>query len=159
MGAINRVFGRAILRTTASSSVMGGFKTVWGSSLSEGGALESFSPVNADGSIRKMIFIGDDYRAADGRAFQWTVTTTVAVASCFLGFYKDADNNLIKAGTVADNGVTLSFDLLKAETQGLEPGEYEYSVEMRDANGIEITPVHSLNGNAKRYARFVRKRT
>jgi len=139
---------------------MGAFNVVFGGG-GGGGAGSVDAPVNADGSIRRMLFIGDDYRAADGRAFAWTVTTDVAVDSCFLGFYKNATNNLIKAGTVTDNGttVTLSFDLLKAETQDLEPGEYEYSIEIRDAGGIEITPVHSLNGNTKRYARFTRKRT
>jgi hypothetical protein len=125
------------------------------------GAAALFQPVLTDGTIRTLLVIGDDYRTADGRAFVWTVTTSVTPTSCFLGFYKDADNQVIVEGSIVDNGatVTLTFELLKAQTESLEPGEYEYTVEMRDAGGIKITPIHSLNSNSKRYARFVERRT
>jgi hypothetical protein len=125
------------------------------------GAAALFQPVLTDGTIRTLLVIGDDYRKADGRAFVWTVTTSVTPTSCYLGFYKNADNQVIVEGSIVDNGatVTLTFELLKADTENLEPGEYEYTVEMRDVNGIKITPIHSLNSNSKRYARFVERRT
>jgi hypothetical protein len=125
------------------------------------GAATLFQPVLTDGTIRTLLVIGDDYRTADNRAFVWTVTTSVTPTSCYLGFYKDADNQVIVEGSIVDNGatVTLTFELLAANTVGLEVGEYEYTVEMRDSNGIKITPIHSLNSNGKRYARFVERRT
>jgi hypothetical protein len=118
-------------------------------------------PVLTDGTIRTLLVIGDDYRLDDDRAFVWTVTTDVTPVSCFLGFYKDENNQVIITGSVVDNGdtVTLTFELLKADTENLEPGEYEYTVEMRDSDGFKITSIHSLNSNSKRYARFVERRT
>lgn len=105
------------------------------------------NPVVVDGSINEII-IGDDYLAANGRAFSWTVDEVqgFVVGSCtcsFGGKYKD--NAWLVTGSIVDNGDdtwTLSFDLPDTATADLEPGQYRWSVEVQHA-GVVITRVKS----------------
>lgn len=105
------------------------------------------APVAVDGSINEII-IGDDYLAANGRAFSWTVDEVqgFVVGSCtcsFGGKYKD--NAWLVTGTITDNGDdtwTLSFDLPDTATADIEPGQYRWSVEVQHA-GVVITRVKS----------------
>lgn len=105
------------------------------------------APVNVDGTITSII-IGDDYLAANGRAFTWTVDEVqgVSAASCtceFGGKYKD--NAWLVTGTITDNGDdtwTLSFDLEASDTATLEPGEYRWSAQVK-FSGKEVTKVKS----------------
>lgn len=105
------------------------------------------APVAVDGSIAEII-IGDDYLAANNRAFTWTVDEVpgFVAASCtcsFGGKYKD--NAWLVTGTVIDNGNdtwTLRFDLNASDTAMLEPGQYRWSVEVK-YNGTEVTRVKS----------------
>jgi len=106
-------------------------------------------PVASTGQITSPIVIGDDYLAANGRAFQWTIaaitgyvlgTSTCKFGGCYL------DNTWLVTGTVSDAGGgnwTLSFDLPKATTADLEEGYYSWSVEVISAGGTEVTRVRS----------------
>lgn len=106
-------------------------------------------PVASTGTITTPIVIGDDYLAANGRAFQWTIAAltgyAVGTATCkFGGAYKT--NTWLVTGTIADVGSgnwTLSFDLPKTATADLEEGYYSWSVEVISASGTEITRVRS----------------
>lgn len=105
------------------------------------------APVAVDGSIEEII-IGDDYLAANGRAFSWTVDAVqgFVVGDCtcsFGGKYKD--NAWLVTGSITDNGDdtwTLSFDLEASDTANLEPGEYRWSAQVK-FNGKEVTKVKS----------------
>ncbi len=105
------------------------------------------APVAVDGTIEEII-IGDDYLAANDRAFEWTVDEIpgFVAASCtctFGGKYKD--NSWLVTGTVTDNGDdtwTLRFNLAATDTATLEPGQYRWSVEVK-YNGTEVTRVKS----------------
>ena len=106
-------------------------------------------PVASTGQITTPIVIGDDYLAANGRAFQWTIAAltgyVVGTATCkFGGSYKT--NTWLVTGTVTDVGSgnwTISFDLPKASTAALDEGYYSWSVEVMSAGGTEITRVRS----------------
>jgi len=106
-------------------------------------------PVASTGTITSPIIIGDDYLAANGRAFQWTIAAitgyTLGTSTCkFGGAYKD--NTWLVNGTVSDAGGgnwTLSFDLPKTATVSLEEGYYSWSVEVLTAGGTEVTRVRS----------------
>jgi|694.fasta_scaffold22722_2 hypothetical protein len=116
--------------------------------LAAGGTITHVGPVDPEGVITSPIIIGDDYLATNDRAFIWTIDEvdnfTVATAVSYLGLKKDDDNSIIKQGTVSDNNDgtwDLSIDLTRTDTASLEPGLYEWSVEIRSAGGTEITPV------------------
>ena len=117
------------------------------------GTVNTALPVTASGQITSPLVIGDDYLAANGRAFSWTVSLptgfVAATASCKFGMrFEDEQgvNSFISTGTVTDAGsgnVTLSFDVAKTVTGTLRPGWYDWSVEIVSASGTEITRVKS----------------
>jgi hypothetical protein len=117
------------------------------------GTVNTALPVTASGQITSPLVIGDDYLAANGRAFSWTVALPIgfvaATASCKFGMrFEDEQgvNSFVSTGTVADVGsgnVTLSFDVAKTVTGTLRPGWYDWSVEIVSASGTEITRVKS----------------
>ena len=112
-------------------------------------SLSLTSMVTTTGTIAGPIIIGDDYLASIGRAFQWTIAAltgfAVGTSTCqFGGRYKT--NTWLVTGTVADAGSgnwTLTFDLPKTATTGLEEGYYEWSVEVSNASSAEFTRVRS----------------
>ena len=111
-------------------------------------------PVASSGVIDEII-IGDDYLAANGREFEWTIAAptgfVLATSTCSFGGKKGTETWLV-SGTITDAGAgnwTLSFDLNKTDTEGLEPGTYEWSVEVKNATSKEITKVRSRTTKVK----------
>lgn len=127
--------------------------------LGTGGATVN-APVTASGLILTPIVIGDDYKAANGRAFAWTVakpTSFTGPLKCYFGAEMNSSNKFRVEGGVTDNlngTLTLSHDLPKEVTQNLTCGNYKYSVEVCDANGIEVTRVHSLEKSVHLVKKF-----
>jgi hypothetical protein len=121
------------------------------------------APVSPTGLLIAPIIIGDDYKAVDNRAFVWTVpkpnSFIAATSKCYFGCELNSSNKFsVEGATPVDNGngtITLSFDLLRAVTQDLDCGSYRYSVAVHDANGNEVTRIHSLD----KYVAIVRKYT
>jgi hypothetical protein len=117
------------------------------------GTVQTSLPVTSSGQITSPLVIGDDYLAANGRAFSWTVALptgfVAATASCRFGMrFEDETgvNSFVSTGTVTDAGsgnVTLSFDVAKTVTGTLRPGWYDWSVEIVSASGVEVTRVKS----------------
>ena len=110
-------------------------------------------PVASNGQITSPIVIGDDYLATHGRAFEWTIASqtgvTAASASCKFGVKHCDKGSFIVDGTVTDNlddTWTLSFDVTKTDTSSMAEGDYEWSVELLDSSGNEITRVRN-NGD------------
>jgi hypothetical protein len=99
------------------------------------------------------LIIGDDYLAANGRRFRWTVALpsgyVIATSTARFGMrYEDDEgvNEFVATGTVTDatgGNVYLDFDVAKTVTGELRPGWYQWSVEIVSATGVEITRVKS----------------
>jgi hypothetical protein len=121
--------------------------------LSNGGTVYVTSPVTASGQLASPLIIGDDYLAANGRRFRWTVELpsgyVIGTSTARFGMrYEDDEgvNEFIATGTVTDatsGNVHLDFDVAKTVTGTLRPGWYQWSVEIVSATGIEITQVKS----------------
>ena len=123
-----------------------------------GGIVSPLTPVSVSGRINALV-LNDDYKATNGRALEWTITTIVTVASCRLAIYQSSTRQMLITGTPT-NGVgtaTLSFDIDANDWAPMTNGDAEFNVEMRDAAGNEITPVHSFI--ASRKVRLVHKYT
>lgn len=129
------------------------------------GQVQIVSPVGAGGNITTPIFAGDDYKASNGRAFEWTIDArtgfSAGTATCrFGGSSEETGDSWGVAGTVSDIGGgewKLSFDLTKAVTSTLSPGFYRWSVELVNPGGDEVTEVY--NSNANRQAEVRAKQT
>lgn len=106
------------------------------------------APVTPTGSLTEII-IGDDYLTTHNRALVWTVDKPlnfdVAGASCWFGGKFEACQKWLVSGSIDDNGdtLTLTFELPKAKTKLLTPGNYDWSVAIHDSAGNEITSVKS----------------
>jgi hypothetical protein len=121
--------------------------------IQAGGTVTVSSPVTTSGQLSSPLIIGDDYLAANGRRFRWTVPLpsgyVIATSTAKFGMrYEDDEgvNSFIAAGTVSDAGsgnVYLDFDVARSVTGTLRPGWYEWSVEIISASGTEITRVKS----------------
>jgi hypothetical protein len=121
--------------------------------ITAGGTVYVTSPVTATGQLTSPLIIGDDYLAANGRRFRWTVALpsgyVIATSTARFGMrYEDDEgvNEFIATGTVTDasgGNVYLDFDVAKTVTSTLRPGWYEWSVEIVSAAGVEITRVKS----------------
>jgi hypothetical protein len=121
--------------------------------LSNGGTVYVTSPVTATGQLASPLIIGDDYLAANGRRFRWTVELpsgyVIATSTARFGMrYEDDEgvNEFVATGTVTDatgGNVHLDFDVAKTVTGTLRPGWYQWSVEIVSATGTEITRVKS----------------
>ena len=115
------------------------------------GALQFTANVNARGAIAIPIFIGDDYLVGAGRAFEWIIDArtgySAGTATCLFGGSNAVlGTSWLVGGSVIDNldGTwTLSFDLDKNDTGALLPGFYQWSVELANPNGDEVTEVYS----------------
>jgi hypothetical protein len=118
-------------------------------SLASTGRVTVVNPVDSTGKISGAIVIGDDYLAANSRAFSWTIPAisgvTVGTAIASFGGKLDADNTWLVTGTITVDGANwvLSFDLPKTATASLDAGYYAWSVEVASASGTEITRVRS----------------
>jgi hypothetical protein len=121
--------------------------------ITNGGTVYVTSPVTATGQLASPLIIGDDYLAANGRRFRWTVALpsgyVIGTSTARFGMrYEDDEgvNSFIATGTVTDatgGSVYLDFDVAKTVTGTLRPGWYEWSVEIVSATGVEITRVKS----------------
>lgn len=158
-GFANEVYDLTLSTATFyPRSELGDIKTK--TDLITSSTVTSSNPVTTAGTIESTLIIGDDYLNANGRAFSWTVAAitgiTAATATCsFGGVYKTS--SWLVTGTLTDNGNstwTLRFDLPKSVTSLLEPGYYDWSVEIASSGGTEVTPVKS-----GRDAKWVEKRT
>ncbi|MEM1224597.1 MAG: hypothetical protein AAGJ40_02810 [Planctomycetota bacterium] len=94
-------------------------------------------PVTASGTIDGPLVIGDDYLAANGRAFEWTISAvagaTVSGSTCKLGFSRGSKGSFAVDGEVTDNGDgtwKLAFDVTNEDSAVLEPGNFDWSVEL-----------------------------
>ena len=118
-------------------------------SYSTTGRVTVVNPVDNTGKVTGAIVIGDDYLAANSRAFSWTIPAisgvTAATATPWFGGKLDNDNAWLVDGTLTVDGSNwvLSFDLAKEDTLNLESGYYAWSVEVKSATGVEITRVRS----------------
>jgi hypothetical protein len=121
--------------------------------IQAGGTVNVSTPVTATGQLASPLIIGDDYLAANGRRFRWTVALpsgyVIATSTARFGMrYEDEQgvNQFIATGTVTDatgGNVHLDFDVAKTVTGTLRPGWYEWSVEIVSGSGVEITRVKS----------------
>jgi len=129
------------------------------------GQVQIVSPVGSGGNITTPIFAGDDFKASNGRAFEWTIDArtgfSAGTATCrFGGYSEETGDSWNVAGTVTDIGGgewRLSFDLTKTVTADLSPGFYRWSVELANPGGDEVTEVY--NSNANRQAEVRAKQT
>lgn len=105
------------------------------------------TPVTQFGYIEQIIR-GDDYTAANGRAFEWTWTPAsgyvLATSTCKFGGISACDGTTVGwsiSGTITStDGVwTLSFDMGKAITAAIADAQYNWSVEVTNAAGLETT--------------------
>ena len=117
--------------------------------------VSSSSPVADDGTLTEIV-IGDDYKAANGRAFEWTITPdsgfSYGTSTCsFGGKSPDGKYSWLVTGTITPSGSNwiLSFDLSKTATADLGPGIYDWSVEVKDASSNEVTKVKSRTTRVK----------
>lgn len=119
------------------------------------------SPVTQAGKLATIV-IGDDYLAAYGRAFQWTIDAptgfVLATSTCsFGGEAERGTSSWLSAGTITDAGSgrwVIKFDLTKTQTSALTEGLYKWSVEVKAADNTKHTVVRWGEG-----ARVVEKQT
>jgi hypothetical protein len=111
------------------------------------GKVSYAGPVTAKGRIDQVI-IGDDYLTAHGTAFVWTIDaiagmSAAAVTVSFGG--KCGTNIFARTGTATDIGSgkwSLVVEMPRANSGNLIAGEYLYSVEVRNAAGVELTRIY-----------------
>jgi hypothetical protein len=121
--------------------------------ITSGGTVYVTSPVTATGQLASPLIIGDDYLAANGRRFRWTVELpsgyVIGTSTARFGMrYEDEQglNTFVSTGTVTDatgGNVHLDFDVARTVTGTLRPGWYQWSVEVVSGSGVEITRVKS----------------
>lgn len=113
-------------------------------------------PVAASGRLRQIV-IGDDYLAANGRSFAWTVPAIAgftassvevrfgASAALSSGVYSFLETRA--SGGVTDNGDgtwDVSIDLPGSTTENLSSGAYDWSMTLSSA-GVDITKVQNAS--------------
>lgn len=119
--------------------------------LINSGVTISSAPVLASGEFAEPLVIGDDYLVANNRALSWTIAASVTPVLAKLGFRhrKDStekytlsasDGRIVSLGS---NQYRLDFEQAAAVTLGKRPGDYEYSLDIRDGDGNKITFRHS----------------
>lgn len=132
--------------------------------LVSAGGVTSYAPVAPGGQITDPIVIGDDYLAIHGRAFAWDVPALPDVdvedAECFFGIKNTTGDGFVVEGTVTEVSAEtwrLSFDVPRTEFADLPKGGYEWSAEVRDSSGNEVTRVR--NGDFNYRLQLVEKQT
>jgi hypothetical protein len=153
--AIRAILGVPISGTTPTDPTTGILDEIRDKTalLSNGGTIYVTSPVTATGQLASPLIIGDDYLAANGRRFRWTVELpsgyVIGTSTARFGMrYEDDEgvNEFVATGTVTDatgGNVHLDFDVARTVTGTLRPGWYEWSVEIVSGTGVEITRVKS----------------
>jgi hypothetical protein len=119
--------------------------------LINAGSVPYASPVTASGKFTAPIIKGDDYLAANGRAFTWTITAITGITAStavvrFAGKSRVDNSTFTVNGTATDIGGskwTLSCSMTRDVSGALTLGEYDWSVEVTSASGTEVTPVRA----------------
>ncbi|MGB7325851.1 MAG: hypothetical protein WBD31_13335 [Rubripirellula sp.] len=109
------------------------------------------APVAESGVISGPIVIGDDYLAANGRSFDWTIDAVPGIAVgnavCRFGASSNYAGRFSVVGVVSDasdDKWLLRFELPKSVTSTLTQGALDWSVEVRDGDdGEQITKVRN----------------
>ena len=153
--AIRTIFGIPTSGTTPTDPTSGILDEIRDKTalITAGGTVNVTTPVTATGQLTSPLIIGDDYLAANGRRFRWTVALpsgyVIATSTARFGMrYEDDEglNTFVATGTVTDatgGNVYLDFDVAKTVTGTLRPGWYQWSVEIVSGLGVEITRVKS----------------
>lgn len=106
-----------------------------------------------DGAIVGPLVIGDDYTTGNGRGFVVDVPLPGGVQEgdefLFTGRHRyrcDMTWETTGAVVVPSAGVArMPAELPGSASEGLEPGEYLYTLSITDSNGSVITPAASLD--------------
>lgn len=132
--------------------------------IADAGGVVNYSPVSVGGQISVPLVIGDDYLIALGNALEWNVVALPGVAfgdaECSFGIKNSTGAGFVVDGVVASVDADtwkLRFEIPKAEWTGLAKGDYEWSAEVRDSSGNEVTRVRNADFNYK--VRLVEKQT
>lgn len=107
----------------------------------------------ASGEIVGPIVIGDDYTVANGRAFlidvELPANTSEGAAFVFTGRHRyRCDMGWSVAGVIGApvaGIVQIPAELPSSASEGLEAGEYVYTISITDDDGGVVTPVASLD--------------
>jgi hypothetical protein len=134
---------------TTAGSILNAVKAK--TDLINAGSVPYASPVTASGKFTSAIIQGDDYLAANGRAFTWTITAITGITAAtavvrFAGQSRVDSTTFAVSGTVNDIGGgrwTLSCDMSRTVSEALTLGEYDWSVEITSSTGTEVTPVRA----------------
>jgi hypothetical protein len=125
------------------------------------GEASTSAPVTTTGTIPSII-IGDDYKAASGRAFNWTVALpafSLSGSKCYFGGFSKHKGQWLVEGTITPITVEsvpkwqLSFELDEADTEACLPGCYDWSVELRGPDPEQITKIIGTTELLKAYTR------
>lgn len=150
----------AATAATSSASV----QTSLASAATNGGMVVSYSPVSETGQISQPLVIGDDYKSTLANALAWNVPKLPGVdvgdAECYFGIKNSAGAGFIVTGAVSavdSETWKLTFEIPKATWSTLTKGDYEWSAEVRDASGNEVTRVRNADYNYR--VQLVEKQT
>ena len=125
------------------------------------GSVQNSTPVTTTGTISNVV-IGDDYKAASGRAFNWTVAVPAFERSgskCYFGGSAKHKGKWLVEGTITEVTIDtvdkwqLSFELDAADTAECLPGCYDWSVELRGPDPEQITKILGTTDLIKAYTR------
>ena len=111
------------------------------------GKVSYAGPVTAKGRIDQII-IGDDYLTAHGTAFVWTIDAIAGMSAAAVIVHfggKCGANTFARTGAATDIGSgkwSLVVEMHRADSGNLIAGEYIYSVEVRNAAGVELTRIY-----------------
>ena len=111
------------------------------------GKVSYAGPVTAKGRIDQVI-IGDDYLTAHGTAFVWTIDAIAGMSAAAVTVHfggKCGANTFARTGAATDIGSgkwSLVVEMPRADSGNLIAGEYIYSVEVRNAAGVELTRIY-----------------
>jgi hypothetical protein len=111
------------------------------------GKVSYAGPVTAKGRIDQVI-IGDDYLTAHGTAFVWTIDAIAGMSAAAVTVHfggKCGSNTFARTGAATDIGGgkwSLVVEMPRADSGNLIAGEYIYSVEVRNAAGVELTRIY-----------------
>lgn len=114
-----------------------------------GGPVLVNQPVTATGALRPIV-IGDDYLAANGRAFVWTISAiagiTPGTATAYFGGTSTGNptHTFLVTGTVTDIGAgkwSVSCEMPRATSSGLLEQQYEWTLGIQASGGNRVTPV------------------
>jgi hypothetical protein len=120
--------------------------------------------VDNSGVISRPIIIGDDYLAANGRAFEWTIDAVAgfsvgSVTVSWGGAMTGCEHSVFAGtGSVVDVGAgrwKVICELPKQATANCPEGAYDWNVELKSGN-VEVTRVHNVppNNRAKLLKKF-----